>query len=90
MGQGAEDLDMQWARAGVESVGHVASPPVKISAGVKALSPDQYMKVHDAAILAYENNTPASYRYSAVGLRRAVDAAFEARAALTSAEGSEV
>lgn len=49
---------------------------------LEALSPDQYMKVHDAAILAYESNTPSHYRYSAVGLRRAVDAAFQAFAAL--------
>ncbi|MBD9453273.1 Lar family restriction alleviation protein [Rhizobium sp. RHZ02] len=55
--------------------------------GISDLSPDEYMKVHDAAILAYESNTSASYRYSAVGLRRAVDAAFEARSAIINGRG---
>lgn len=40
------------------------------------VSPEDYMRRHDAAIAAYEANTPNDYRYSALALRKAVDAAF--------------
>jgi hypothetical protein len=36
---------------------------------------DEYRRVMDAAIAAYEANTPASYRYSATALMKAVEAA---------------
>lgn len=39
-----------------------------------------YMDMHDAAIKAYEENTPSDYRYSAIALRKAVDAAIAAQA----------
>jgi len=48
---------------------------------VAELSPADYMRRHDAAIAAYEANTPSDYRYSALALRKAVDAAFEVAAA---------
>jgi hypothetical protein len=34
--------------------------------------------VHDTAVAAYEAAVPADYRYSALALRKAVDAAIEA------------
>lgn len=47
---------------------------------VAGVSPVDYMRRHDAAIAAYEANTPNDYRYSALALRKAVDAAFAAAA----------
>jgi hypothetical protein len=48
---------------------------------VAEVSPEDYMRRHDAAIAAYEANTPNDYRYSALALRKAVDAAFAVAAA---------
>lgn len=48
-------------------------------AGVKPLEAEEYRKVMDAAIAAYEANTPPTYRYSATALCKAVEAAFAAR-----------
>jgi hypothetical protein len=55
-----------------------SSPPAGIRKSVSVDDPSTYQRVHDAAIAAYEAATPKDYRYSAVALRRAVDAAFKA------------
>jgi hypothetical protein len=54
---------------------------------VAEVSPVDYMRRHDAAIAAYEANTPNDYRYSALALRKAVDAAFAVAAAPAKQEG---
>lgn len=54
---------------------------------VAEVSPAEYMRRHDAAIAAYEANTPNDYRYSALALRKAVDAAFAVAAAPAKQEG---
>jgi len=54
---------------------------------VAKVSPVDYMRRHDAAIAAYEANTPNDYRYSALALRKAVDAAFAVAAAPAKQEG---
>lgn len=54
---------------------------------VAGVSPVDYMRRHDAAIAAYEANTPNDYRYSALALRKAVDAAFAVAAAPAKQEG---
>jgi hypothetical protein len=40
--------------------------------------PVEYQRVHDTAVAAYEAAVPADYRYSALALRKAVDAAIAA------------
>ncbi|MDH0871784.1 hypothetical protein [Agrobacterium pusense] len=56
---------------------------------VAEVSPVDYMRRHDAAIAAYEANTPNDYRYSALALRKAVDAAFAVAAAPVKQAGGE-
>jgi len=56
---------------------------------VAEVSPAEYMRRHDAAIAAYEANTPNDYRYSALALRKAVDAAFAVAAAHVKQAGGE-
>lgn len=56
---------------------------------VAEVSPAEYMRRHDAAIAAYEANTPNDYRYSALALRKAVDAAFSVAAAPVKQAGGE-
>lgn len=56
---------------------------------VADVSPADYMRRHDAAVAAYEANTPSDYRYSALALRKAVDAAFAIAAAPAKQEGGE-
>lgn len=46
------------------------------------LTPAAYREIHDAAVAAYEAATPVDYRYSALALRKAVDAALNAAAAI--------
>lgn len=74
----ASDLE----RGIVFDVAPLYASPVSIpqdgTSGVRVTDPEQYRKVHDAAIAAYEAATPPDYRYSATALRRAVDAAFAA------------
>lgn len=45
---------------------------------VKALPFEEYRRIHDIAAAAYEAATPVDYRYSALALRKAVDAAINA------------
>ena len=47
-----------------------------------ALEEAAYREIHDAAVAAYEAATPVDYRYSALALRKAVDAALNAALAI--------
>lgn len=55
--------------------------PGKPESGVLAVKvkvPAEYRRIHDVAAAAYEAATPVDYRYSALALRKAVDAAIAA------------
>ncbi len=79
--QGLEDTDLIPA---YEKLSAALSAQVQ---DVAEVSPVDYMRRHDAAIAAYEANTPNDYRYSALALRKAVDAAFAVAAAPAKQEG---
>lgn len=53
---------------------------------VKELPFEEYRRIHDIAAAAYEAATPVDYRYSALALRKAVDAAISALVPSTPAE----
>lgn len=82
-------LGKEWSATGmsiVSLVDEMSALSAQVQ-GVAGVTTVDYMRRHDAAIAAYEANTPNDYRYSALALRKAVDAAFAVAAAPAKQEG---